>query len=325
MRRRRAPRRSLWPPGRLAHTDRLCSRHRSDRVLAACLAAAALGLIALDQWHPIAPGARRADFGATAAIAIASFIGNLFSFFSGRIDRNVKRALEGLRDVITGIGRTLIQFIGNTAGRFADVFDWLKRQWRDVLVPALRTLDRHVRRFFKWLHDTLSPLIQAIVWLRTHILKIYDRWLRPIFDTIEMLRRILSVFSFFGMEWSRKLDAKLAELEAALRRPIAAILDKLNDAIGAIDRIATANGLLQRLTLVASLVRDQRYLSNLWWNAQTPRLTEAERAELRAAAKLPDPDVVVDELGVWLETRGGIHAEGIDRFGALVESARRAA
>jgi len=82
---------------------------------------------------------------------------------------------------------------------------------------------------------------------------------------------------------------------------------------------------LQRLTLISSLVRDQRLLGNLWWNAQSHPLTEGERAELRASAKLPEPDVVVDEFGVWFATRGGLHAEGIERFGAIVDASRRAA
>ena len=251
-------------------------------IRALLLALVGLALVWLDTRTPAPAGILRADFGITTGVIVVTALANLFRLFGGKIDKNVKRALEGMRDIITNVGRTLAEFARDTAGVFATVFGFLRKFWDRVLLPMLRRLDGAITRIFKWLRDTFGPIIEALIWIRRKILEFYDKWFRPIFDTIDAIRRILGIFSLFGLEWSRKLDAKLAELEDALMRPIRTVLTTLNEVIGWVDRIITLDGFLQRVTLLRSLLRYERDMWKVWW--ESIRQREAEKGPIRPGA-----------------------------------------
>lgn len=210
-------------------------------------------LVWLDGRVDVAPGALRADFGVTAAIAIVTLLGNLFGIFRGKVDKNVKAGLEFLRAGIVEVGKVLAEFAKDTGRMLAKVAGLLRRSWTRVILPFLRKLDRWVLRVQKWLRDTFGPIIHALLWLRTNILKFYEKWLRPIFDTIEVMRRILGLLSFLHLSFARKLDAQLAEIERRLRQPIDALLRKVNEIIDWTDLVLDAGGFFQRYTLIKSL------------------------------------------------------------------------
>jgi len=259
----------------------------------------------------------RADFGASAAVAlIITVAGFLKNLFGGRIDAKVKRALDGLKNAIVAMGKEIAEFFRNVGGKFGDVWSWVRRQWRNVIVPALRKLDRYVKRVFKWLKDTFGPIIEFLQKVRRELLKFYDKWFRPIFDTIDVIRRVLGIFSLFGLEWSRKLDQKLAELEDAIRRPFLLLVQKVNEIIDVVDRIVTLDGLLQRITLLRSVVRDVYSIAGIWHRAHSKPLTDQERQQIQAGAKLMESEEISAAFDEWRQTGGGPFAAEIAEHSA---------
>ena len=283
------------------------------------LALALALLVWLDSQLPTPAGVLRADFGVGAAVAVISLLGNLFGLFRGKVDSSVKRGLEGLRGVIVTIGQTLAEFARDTASVFGSVWGFIRKFWDRVLFPLIQRLDRYIVRLFKWLKDTFGPVIEALIWLRAKILAFYAKWLGPIFDTIDVLRRILGIFSLFGLDWSRKLDQKLAELQDALMRPIRLVVEKINQVIDVVDRIVTLDGLLQRITLLRSYARDIRYVWNAWNNSQSKPLTEAERAAAAAAGGHKSTQLIERDFDTYVATGEGPYAALNDELWATIE------
>lgn len=246
-----------------------------------------------------------AEFGRTNAEQIIQGIGTLFGIFGGKIDRAVKRSLEWLRDGIVGLGKTLAEFAAQTGLMLARVVGLLRRFWARVLLPLLRRLEGWADRIQKWLRSTFGPIIEALLWLRRKIFEIYDRWLRPIFDTIDVIRRVLSVLSFLHLDVARKLDAKLAALEERLRRPLELVIRKVNEAIDIVDRVITLDGLFQRLALLRSIERDIGRIGAIWHAAQSRPLTDEERRTDASAPGLKPPEQSVSDLRAYLRTGDG--------------------
>jgi hypothetical protein len=272
--------------------------------------------IALLVWldAPLAPALPlvRADFGVSAAILVISFLGSLFGLFGGKVDKNTKRALEGMRDIITSIGKTVAEFARDTASVLGSVWGFFRKLWDRVLLPMLQRLDRYVVRLFKWLRDTFGPIISFLQEVRRKILAFYDKWFRPIFDTIDVFRRILGIFSLFGFEWSRKLDQALAELQDRLLAPIRLVLEKVNQVIDIVDRIVTLDGLVQRVTLIRSLLKYQKDALNVWWQSVHRPLTPDQQQEYQRPLQTRTIAAVNDDARAYVLLGGGPDRARID-------------
>lgn len=192
------------------------------------------------------------------------------------------KVYNGLIDVGKGIqagGKTLWGF-------FKNVYD-------DVLKPAWQKF----WTFIQWAKDSLvrlfKPILSFLKELRDTILKFYTKWVKPILDTIELARKVLKVLETLHVEWAKKLDVELAELERRIFEPFRIVLQKVNEIINVVNRVMTADGLFQRLALVKSLVRDARFIGNLWMRNFHRDLTADEQDWLtRAPAQRSIPDAV---------------------------------
>jgi hypothetical protein len=210
------------------------------------------------------------------------------------------------------IGQAIGQFAVLTASVFARVFGFLRSFWSGVLRPFISWSWEQIERLSGWLRRTFEPLIKFLQDVRTEIQKIYDRWLRPIFDTIDLTRRVLQVLATLRVPFARELDRKLAELEGFLLRPILELYRLLNTAMDWINRIVTLDGLLQRLTLIASLVRYQKDALNVWWQSIHRPLTSQQRADYEQPTSARPIPVVASELREYVLNHTGPDQERID-------------
>jgi len=272
------------------------------------------GLLAAAVLEPAGAGdVTRADFGATAGvIAIISFVGSLFGFFGGGVNADTRRMFRSLGDAIKSIAGEVASFIRQVAQKFADLAGLFRRFWRDILKPLFVKIDRWIGRVFTWLRDTFGPILEALKRLRTFVLDLYRKWFKPIFDTIDVIRRFLGVLSIFNVDWARKLDAKLADLERRLREPILLVVRKINDVIDVVDRIVTLDGLLQRYTLITSLFGYRGDWLNMWWNAQSSPLTAAERARLLSGGDAKTAREIAADTRLYIEAGAGELAPAVD-------------
>lgn len=285
----------------------MCARSRcSARLALAALAVIVVELLLRALRAPAPANVMAADFGATGVITgIVLVVNFLSSLFGGKIDGNVKRALDGLRGGIVEMGKKIAELAVIVAWQFARVLDWL-RKWIGRLFQELyKVLAEIVVRISRVLDRIFGPVIDFLNVVRQHLLTFYNNVLRPILDVIEMFRTFTRILSSFNIEWAKKLDAKLAELEDWLLEPFTFVMGKLNQVINALDRIINVNGLLQRLTLLRSLLRDYQYTNNLFWNTS---FTKLQGSKLAAYRLLPDPTPVSEAIGhtrLYIDRRDG--------------------
>lgn len=214
------------------------------------------------------------------------------------------------------VGRALWDFATRIAGVFRGTYTLLRNFWSSVLRPFVAWTWRQVDRLAAWLQRTFDPVLRALFRIRAELLRWYDKWLRPVFDTITAIRRILQLLSAFRLEWARALDRRLAELEDRLLAPIRFALTKINEAIDVVNRIVTLDGLLQRMTLLRSLARDVGALRAIWHNAASKPLTEEARAAARARDQFKGGEQLARESIAYLQTGVGPHAASINEWGA---------
>lgn len=173
------------------------------------------------------------------------------------------------------------------------VWDFLRVSYEFVLKPAWDKLWRFVGWARHFLEELFGPLIKFVQFIRKWVLDIYVKWIRPILDIIGIARRGLQLLAALGLDWARALDRRLADLEASIEGPFRFIINELNQILGWINRIVTADGLFQRLMLIRSLQRDTREVMNVWANAWHRPATDAERA---LATKKPEPVTIQEHI-----------------------------
>ena len=122
-------------------------------------------------------------------------------------------------------------------------------------------LDR-LRKFFK-------PLIDFLRKMKAIQDAYFNLYIRPIFDFIQRLRRILVVFRLFHFKWAAKLDQDLAGIEAKIAAQFLAAQRQINALTDWITLITDPFGLYQPGIFVASAVRSIYDLYNALWGAQT--------------------------------------------------------
>ncbi|MGH8636675.1 MAG: hypothetical protein ACREUZ_06010 [Burkholderiales bacterium] len=268
----------------------------------------ALGVAAELARPPEAGPVSLAFFGAifTAIVAVFGYIA----------DKAVTVAITIAQAAIM-IGQAIGQFALLTASVFAKVFGFLRSFWSGVLRPFITWSWDQIQRFSGWLKRTLEPVLKFLQDLRTEITKIYDRWLRPIFDTIDTTRRILQVLATLRVPFARELDQELAQLEQRLLGPILDLYRRLNEAMDWVNRIITLDGLLQRLTLLRSLVRDIYSVAGIWQNAFSNPVTNTQYEQRRRQAGAVTMVDVQRNTAEVLTTGSGPYAPFVDEWSAI--------
>lgn len=206
--------------------------------------------------------------------ALAFPAGDVHAAFIGAVIAAVGAAFAWLADkavtiavtvaqVAVMIGQAIASFAVLVANVFVKVWGFFGSFWVNVLKPFVSWAWKEITRLASWLQRTLRPVLDFLADVRRELLRFYDRWFRPIIDTLDVARRILGILATFRLEFARELDAQLAALEGRLLQPITFALRKLNEAMDVVNRIVTLNGLLQRKVLLESLWRD----AELAWKA----------------------------------------------------------
>lgn len=257
----------------------------------------------------------RADFGASALIPIViSLLGNLFQRFNGRTNSETKYAFEGIRSDITNISRRFLDGIVDLAGKVAAVLGATRRVLSTIFGRLYNMLAEVVNRIARILDRIFGPIIDFLDKVRFYLKKIYDKILRPILDTIEIVRSFLQLLALFNVDWARKLDQKLAELEQYVLAPYDWLVGKINTVENWINRIVTLDGLIQRVALIGAMVRDVEYTNKLFFNSQIRSLTPRQLAALQKVDVEDHPELVITKM------RRHVARQDTDVSGAIRES-----
>lgn len=212
-----------------------------------------------------------------------------------------------LWNVTVIVGKALAWFAINLGGVFGKVYSLLSRFWSGVLRPFIAWTWGRIDKLASWLQRTFAPALKFLETLRLYVLKIYDTYFKPIFDTIEVVRRVLQLLAALHVDFARELDRKLAELEDRLLWPIREAMFRINQVSDWVNRIVTLDGLLQRITLLRSVARDVGRIGAIWHAAHTRPLTDEERRASPSAPGLKPPEEAANDFRVYLRTGQSPH------------------
>lgn len=237
------------------------------------LAGAALLALAALEWlygeNPSVTGPQvvRADFGATAIIgAIVSGIGWLLGSQGGRVDSFVARSLEGIKNGVSDLADKLIETGVLIAWQFARLWDWLKKHIGRIARGIYDVIHKFVQRVSRILDRILGPIIDFLDKVKDRVWEIYNDIVKPILDIIEFVRIPLRILSRFNVEWARKLDATLAEIQDEIVERFTFVMGRLNYTIDFLNDLVDVERLLKRFTFVRTLMRDLHILDSLLVN-----------------------------------------------------------
>jgi len=231
--------------------------------------------------------------------------------------------VNSLATIVRGITNGLVAFGKILQRGLLEAWQFFRKTYDTILKPAWLKVFRLVDWAKRTLDDFFRPIFKFLRHLRAELLKFYDKWVRPILDTIGVARKVLAVFRALGLDWAKKLDAKLASLEEQIDRPFRLLLAKINEVMNFVNRIATANGLFQRLALVQSITRDFTVIGEEYGRWHKKAATPAELAA-QAARVYPelDPHRIGVEIGNFYRDDSGEYAALINE---LIPEWRRAA
>jgi len=246
-------------------------------------------------------------FGPVGAV-IGAIVGFLAGLFGGGVSKEIKRALEGLRDGINKTADTLLRFTWK--GMFS--FGWLLRAfqnlWVRILHPLLDHIERIANRLGRLIDKVLKPYLDLLIKIRKAILDIYERFFRPIILTIETLRRALAILRLAHIHIADKLDAELAKLEGKIAAPILKLLQQTNELAGWMRVLLNVRLLLQQPLLVNSLDAFKQIWAKMFWNAHSQPLTAAERTRLQSTSIALSPRQATDNALLAVRLGAGPYA-----------------
>jgi len=274
---------------------------RRVRVLTVWETLAVWAALALLYWLDVQLAAR-------AGAHTGAFLGALFTAiglaFGWLADKAVSIAVV-MFHVAVYVGKALWETAIAIARVFREVYGFLKKFWSGVLRPFITWVWREVERLARFLRKVTEPILKFLHRVRREILKLYERFLRPVLDTIDVIRQTLRVLAFLRLEWAKELDRKLAELEDRLLVPLRFALTKINQVIDVVNRVATLDGLLQRITLIGSLVRDAGHAWTVLYNARRGNVTLADLSLVQSGGAAVSAAEVTLQIRDYLRTGSG--------------------
>lgn len=241
-----------------------------------------------------------------------SFLGQILGTVGGAIATSLEAVVGYLVTAVGWLASQVANILISTGAIFAKVWDAMKIVWSDVLKPALAWIDKAFTRVQAWLKDTFGPVFKWLRRVRDELNRIYERFVKPVVDTIEFIRQINRVLLTFHITVLQTLDGYLAELERRIREPILWLYARLTDVENAVNFIVTADGFFQRLTLLRSLDRHAPPWIHMFWAKQIasgatpppldrelgPPITAsvAELSEELARAYSGEPNIFQDDI-----------------------------
>lgn len=264
----------------------------------------------------------RADiFGGLLIGTIAGFVTRLLSNDPGNTGASVGRAIINLQKDLGGVGGALKDFVGEMRGWLGGLVGLLKAFKESALIPMLRWLRDHIAQLKAWLKKIFKPLIDNLLLIRKHLLRIYNKFVRPVLEVINVIRFITGTLSRLGVKWAQELDLKLAQIERAIVRNFQTILQHLNRVIDVVDSVVTFDILFQRIPFLRTLVRDAAYLNRIWWHINLDEIEDpggpGDDGELEPRPIAED----IGELRDFLRTGGGAKAAIIGELRAIALAA----
>lgn len=202
---------------------------------------------------------------------------------------------------LSRLGNLALEIGRDTVKGFRAAWGFVRTLYEDVLKPAWQKFWKVIDWARRTLDELFRPVFKFLRAVRSELLKIYEKFIRPVLDTIELARHILKIFGKLGFEWAKTLDAKLASVEDKIDGAFRLVLRKVNDVINVVNRVVTLDGLFQRLAYIRTLERDVMYTWRVLVNSRHSAISSEQYAALHATVAKQTPERALREFKEHVE------------------------
>jgi len=291
--------------GRLSPTRRV-----PPRVLAVLVWTAVLLAAWLDRDNCLQ--VQSAGFIAVIVSAI-SWLGSILGTAGTAIAASAEAAVVYLASAVGWLAQRVAGLMLSTGGMFARAWEGLRIVWSDVLRPFLVWAKSIYDKFGAWLKKYFKPVFEFLSDVRTTVLDLYARFVRPVLLALDIAHAVLHTLSDLGVEWAKRVDGWVEDIRSTITENFIRVLGWINEVRDVVNAIVTPDRLLQRIPLIATLNRDAGYWTRIWWNSQIapyakPRLVSTP---LNLPPAIP-PEQLGSELGAYYVNGGGVYADRIN-------------
>lgn len=234
---------------------------------------------------------------ATAAAAIAT-----------AVDSALATAIKGIQHALNVLGNELasvFHLLSRLAGYILQMLKGLLLGVIHGLVAAVEAIGKMLKDVFA---NGIMPALQALQKARDWLIKIYERFLRPLLIVLQDLRKVLAILRAFHVGFATKLDNVLADIQSKISTPLLYLLQFTNAVANYINLILDARLFLQRPLFLASLNAYKGSSLNLLIGAMNPTPDPARVAALQATAVIPTPTQSSNDLHQFLQGNSGAMA-----------------
>jgi hypothetical protein len=245
-------------------------------------------------------------------------IAEALGIVGGAIAASLEAVVAYLVTAVAWLAGALATFLASAGAVFAKIWDGLKIVWSDVLKPTLVWMDKAFTRVQVWLKDTFGPVFKWLQRVRDELNAVYNKFVKPVVDTIEFLRQLNRVLVTFHITFLQKLDTTLEQIEQRIEEPILWLNRKLSEVQNAVNFIVTADGFFQRLTLIKSMSHYVPDWVNGFWNSHI------DKGALSAALSAPVAEQPRVDVSIYSAELGNYFANGAGAYAALSDAAASA-
>lgn len=230
-----------------------------------------------------------------------------------------------LASALSWLASRVAHFLVSSGAMFAKLWDGMKIVWKDVLRPAIKWVDTHIRNLHTWLVKTFKPVFKFLNDVRGRLQDFYKRFVRPVLDTIDFIRAINRVLHVFHVHLLDDLDRILANIERKVDGYFAWAQQQITKVENALDAIVGMGGLFQKWILVASLNRYAPTWIKNFWSVQAPATVDPSVSARRAASypgrpPADDRDALIAYLDAGAGDKAGIILELGDQMMQIAEA-----
>lgn len=181
----------------------------------------------------------------SVAGAIDSQVNAVVVWITGQLE-----ILFGDISAVNGLFGNLTDYLRKT---LSSLWTWLNQLWRwlqDTILVKIRDL---IEKMHDKLAKIFKPLTDLITQYEQMLRDLWQRYVKPLYDFIQRLRRVLVVFRLLGFKWAKELDAYLVSLETKLTKAFMAVYGNLNILADWINYIVDPFGVFQPSVLLGSI------------------------------------------------------------------------
>lgn len=252
---------------------------------------------------PVIPPVDPITFGADIILTI---IGGLFGGLFGGSDAGaLNKGLTDLRQALADGLSKATRFAWSIAFAFGTLLQTLHDIWVRFLDAMWNLLKRIGAALEKLITEVLPKLLKLLHRLRELLQVIYKKYIRPLLNYIQIVRRYLAILRIFHVKWAAKLDGWLVNIQGRIIGPYLWVLRTLNGYGQWINVILTAGAVIQRPVFLRTMYAYQQDWVNLFWAGQATANGATSPPSGTPIASPPTMQQVRADLSTFVTTQSG--------------------